>query len=128
MFGHFDFVDLKLFVNIAEMNSLTRGAERSHMSVPAASTRIKNLEENLGAKLLYRASNGVTLTPPGQVLLQHAMEMQRQMEQLCSDLQEYAQGVKGHIRLFANTTAITAHRRPVCGIRRRANRNPRQSQ
>ena len=107
MFGHFDFVDLKLFVNIAEMNSLTRGAERSHMSLPAASTRIKNLEENLGAKLLYRASNGVTLTPPGQVLLQHALEMQRQMEQLCSDLQEYAQGVKGHIRLFANTTAIT---------------------
>jgi DNA-binding transcriptional LysR family regulator len=29
------------------------------------------------------------------------------MEHLCSDLQEYAQGVKGHVRLFANTTAIT---------------------
>jgi DNA-binding transcriptional LysR family regulator len=77
------------------------------MSLPAASTRIKNLEEALGAKLLYRASNGVTLTPPGQVLLQHALDMQRQMEHLCSDLQEYAQGVKGHVRLFANTTAIT---------------------
>ena len=57
--------------------------------------------------MLYRASNGVTLTPPGQVLLQHALDMQRQMEHLCSDLQEYAQGVKGHVRLFANTTAIT---------------------
>jgi DNA-binding transcriptional LysR family regulator len=104
---HFDFADLRLFIRIAEENSLTRGAMRVHMSLPAASTRIKNLEEALGAKLLYRASNGVTLTPPGQVLLQHALDMQRQMEHLCSDLQEYAQGVKGHVRLFANTTAIT---------------------
>ena len=104
---HFDFADLRLFIHIAQENSLTRGAERVHMSLPAASTRIKNLEEALGAKLLYRASNGVTLTPPGQVLLQHALDVQRQMEHLCSDLQEYAQGVKGHVRLFANTTAIT---------------------
>ena len=107
MFTHFDFSDLRLFIRIAEENSLTRGAERAHMSLPAASTRIKNLEETLGAKLLYRASNGVTLTPPGQVLLQHALDLQRQMEHLCSDLQEYAQGVKGQVRLFANTTAIT---------------------
>jgi DNA-binding transcriptional LysR family regulator len=107
LFDHFDLVDLRLFVNIAEMNSLTRGAERSHLSLPAASTRIKNLEDSLGTKLLYRASHGVTLTPPGQTLLHHALQMQRQMEHLCSDMQEYAQGVKGHIRLFANTTAIT---------------------
>lgn len=107
MFTHFDFADLRLFIRIAEENSLTRGAERVHMSLPAASTRIKNLEESLGTKLLYRASSGVTLTPPGQVLLQHALDVQRQMEHMCSDLQEYAQGVKGHVRLFANTTAIT---------------------
>lgn len=115
MFTHFDFVDLRLFICIAESNSLTRGAERVHMSLPAASTRIKNLEENLGTKLLYRASNGVTLTPPGQVLLQHALDVQRQMEHLCSDLQEYAQGVKGHVRLFANTTAITEFLPAVLG-------------
>lgn len=107
MFDRFDLVDFRLFINIAEMNSLTRGAERSHMSVPAASTRIKNLENNLGTKLLYRASSGVTLTPPGQALLHHALQVQHQMEQLSSDLQEYAQGVTGHIRLFANTTAIS---------------------
>lgn len=107
MLTHFDFADLRLFISIAQENSLTRGAERVHISLPAASTRIKNLEESLGTKLLYRASNGVTLTPPGQVMLQHALEVQRQMERLCSDLQDYAQGVKGHVRLFANTTAIT---------------------
>jgi DNA-binding transcriptional LysR family regulator len=104
---HFDLVDLRLFVNIAEANSLTRGAERSHMSLPAASIRIKNLEEGIGAKLLYRSSQGVTLTPPGQAFAHHARLVLHQLEHLRGDLQEYAQGVKGHLRVFASTTAIT---------------------
>jgi len=43
---HFDLTDLRLQVHVAESNSLTRGAERSHMSLPAANTRIKNLEDS----------------------------------------------------------------------------------
>lgn len=104
---HFDLVDLRLFVNIADSNNLTRGAERSHMSLPAASIRIKNLEEGLGSKLLYRSSQGVTLTPPGQAFAHHARLVLHQIEHLRGDLQEYAQGVKGHLRVFASTTAIT---------------------
>jgi DNA-binding transcriptional LysR family regulator len=104
---HFDLVDLRLFVNISEENSLTRGAERSHMSLPAASTRIKNLEDSIGVKLLHRTGQGVTLTPPGQALLHHARLVMQQLEQLRGDMQEYAHGIKGHLRIFANTTAIT---------------------
>ncbi|WP_136417525.1 MULTISPECIES: LysR substrate-binding domain-containing protein [Oxalobacteraceae] len=104
---HFDLTDLRLFANIAEENSLTRGAERSHMSLPAASTRIKNLEDSVGAKLLIRTSQGVTLTPPGQAFLHHARLVLQQLEYLRSELQEYAQGMKGHVRVFANTTAMT---------------------
>ncbi|ELW9448178.1 LysR family transcriptional regulator [Burkholderia cenocepacia] len=103
----FDIVDLKLFTHIAEANSLTRGAERAHLSVPAASTRIKHLEEQVGVKLLSRTSQGVTLTAPGDTLLAHARRVLRQLEQLTGDLQEYASGVKGHVRVFANTTAMS---------------------
>ena len=69
---HFDLVDLRLMVRVAEANSLTKGAEASHISLPAASTRIKNLEESIGAKLLNRHSQGVTLTPPGQAFVHRA--------------------------------------------------------
>lgn len=103
----FDLIDLQLFVNIAQANSLTRGAERSHISPPAASMRIKKLEDDIGTPLLYRSSQGMTLTPPGQAFLLHARTVLQQLEHLRSDLQEYAQGVKGHVRIFANTTAIT---------------------
>lgn len=104
---HFDLIDMRLFVHIAEANSLTRGAERSHLSLPAASLRIKNFEDSMGIKLLYRTSQGVTLTPPGQAFLHHARLVLQQLEHLHGDLQEYAQGVKGHLRIAANTTAIS---------------------
>lgn len=103
----FDLIDIRLYVNIAETNSLTRGAKRSYMSVPAASTRIKKIEDRLGTKLLYRTSHGVALTPSGQAFLHHGRLVLRQLEHLRADLQEYVKDVKGHIRIFANTTAIT---------------------
>ena len=53
---HLDFVDLRLFVNIADTNSLTRAADRSHMCLSAASIRVKNIEDRLGAKLLKRGA------------------------------------------------------------------------
>ncbi len=109
---HFDLVDLRLIVRIAEANSLTKGAEASHLSLPAASTRMKNLEEGVGTKLLYRTSQGVTLTPPGQAFVQHARLVLQQIEHLRGDLQEYATGVKGHLRIFANTTSLE-HLPPV---------------
>lgn len=111
--ARFDLVDLRLMVRVAEANSLTRGAEASHLSLPAASTRIKNLEEDLGLKLLYRTSQGVTLTPPGQAFVQHARTVLAQLEHLSADLQEYAKGIKGHLRVHANTTALGEFLPPV---------------
>lgn len=110
---HFDLADLRLIVRIAEANSLTRGAEASFLSLPAASTRIKNLEESVGAKLLYRTSQGVTLTPPGQAFVRHARIVLAQLENLAGDMQEYARGIKGHLRIAGSTTALSEFLPPV---------------
>lgn len=104
---HFDLTDLRLFVAIAETNSLTKGAERVHMSVSAASIRVKHLEESVGTRLLHRNSQGVTLSAPGQALTHHARMVVSQLEHLRSELLEYGRGIKGQLRLLANTTAST---------------------
>ncbi|MDP3700309.1 MAG: LysR substrate-binding domain-containing protein [Hylemonella sp.] len=109
----FDLVDLRLMVRIAEADSLTKGAEAAHMSAPAASTRIKAIEESLGVKLLHRSSQGVTLTPPGQAFVHHARLVLGQLEHLRADLQEYARGIRGHLRVHANTTALGEFLPPV---------------
>lgn len=69
--------------------------------------RIKALENQLNTRLLYRDSRGVEITPAGQRLLQHARVIMRQVDHLKHDFQEQADGDAGHIRIFANTTAVT---------------------
>ena len=104
---HFDLSDLRLFIHIAESPSLTQGARRAHLSPAAASARIKALEGQLGSRLLYRDSRGVALTPAGEKLLQHARLIMRQVDYLKGEFTEYSTDSTGHIRIFANTTAVT---------------------
>jgi len=104
---HFDLADLRLFIHIAESPSLTQGARRAHLSPAAASARIKALEGQLDSRLLYRDSRGVELTPAGQKLLQHARLIMRQVDYLKSEFTAYGTDSAGHIRIFANTTAVT---------------------
>jgi DNA-binding transcriptional LysR family regulator len=103
----FDLTDLRLFIFVAELKSLTRAAERMHLSLAAASNRVKELESRFGMRLLYRENKGVLLSPAGETLLGHAQQFMQQLERLKSDMQQYNNGIKGHIRIFANTTAVT---------------------
>lgn len=104
---HFDFTDLRLFSRIAEEQNLSRGARRAFLSPAAASARLKALEEQLGTRLFYRESKGLSLTPAGEKLLRHARVIERQFEHVRSDFEEFSKDEVGHIRIFANTTAVT---------------------
>lgn len=101
-----DFVTLKLFVAIADERSLTKAAEREHLALAAVSKRVSDLESQLGIALLYRQPKGVELTPAGHALLHHARNVMDNLEQLNADLSEFSQGVKGHVRIHANTSAV----------------------
>lgn len=103
----FDLTDLRLFVLTAEERNITRAAAGRHLSLAAASARIKSLEQQAGLPLLYREARGVRLTPAGEAFLHHARGVLHQSEQLRADMQEYAGGLRGHLRVFANTTAVT---------------------
>lgn len=105
----FDLFDIELFINIVEATSLTGGAERSHISIPAASTRIKNIEDRLGTKLLYRTRSGVTLSPAGQVFLLHGRLVLQQLHYLLGDLHKHAPGAEGQVRICGATAAITEY-------------------
>lgn len=103
----FDLTDLRLFCDIADAGSITHGAERSALALSAASTRIRNMEEALGAPLLARSRAGVALTPAGRTLLKHARAILVQSARLREDLGAFAGGVSGEVRLLANTNALT---------------------
>ena len=106
---HFDLTDLRLYLNILEAGNITAGATRSHLSLAAASARIRALEASLGTPFLERGRRGVSPTPAGKALAQHARVLLQQAERMQQDLAEYAKGVKGQVRLLCNTTAITEY-------------------
>jgi DNA-binding transcriptional LysR family regulator len=104
---HFDLVDLSLFRHVVEAGSITHGADRAHLALAAASTRIRHMEESLGAALLVRSRQGITPTPAGRTLLQHARAMLAQAARLREDLGAYAGGAAGQVRILSNTNALT---------------------
>lgn len=103
----FDLTDLRLYVATANEGNLTRAAAQRHLSLAAASARIKALEVQAGLPLLYREARGMRLTPAGEAFLHHARGVLRQADQLRREMQDYSGGLRGHVRLFANTTAVT---------------------
>jgi len=103
----FDLTDLRLFVHVADAASITHGAERAHMALASASARIRGMEDTLGVPLLARGRRGVTITPAGRALLHHARVILQQTERMRGELGDYAQGLKGHVRLLANTSALS---------------------
>lgn len=103
----FDLTDLSLFRHIVEAGSITHGAARAHLALGAASTRIRNMEDTLGASLLTRGRQGVRPTQAGRTLLQHARTILAQAEILREDLGVYADGLTGQVRVLSNTNALT---------------------
>ncbi|RYZ08089.1 MAG: LysR family transcriptional regulator [Comamonadaceae bacterium] len=103
----FDLLDLRLFHAVGQHASITHAAAAQHLSLAAASARIKALEAHAGVPLLYREARGVRLTPAGDAFLHHTRAMLRQAQQLRADLHDYGRGLRGHVRVLANTTAVT---------------------
>ena len=101
-----DLVSLRLFVSIADARSLTGAATREHMALAAVSKRVRDLEAQLDTALLYRRPRGVELTPAGDALLHHARTVLADIDSLQAELSEYSRGVRGHVRIHANTSAI----------------------
>jgi molybdate transport repressor ModE-like protein len=103
----FDIPDLSLFRHVVEAGSITQGAARANLALAAASTRIRNMEDAIGAPLLIRNRQGVTPTQAGRTLLQHARTILAQAERLREDLGAYSGGFFSQVRILSNTNALT---------------------
>jgi len=72
---------LRYFVAVAEAGSLTVAAEQKlHTSQPSLSRQIRDLEDEVGARLLTRRARGIELTPAGRAFLDHARLVLSQVE------------------------------------------------
>ncbi len=102
-----DLADLSLFRHIAEAGSITAGAAKANLALAAASTRLRGMEDAVGAKLAERDRRGIVLTHAGHTLLTHARLLLAQADRMHEALTAHAGGGAGHIRMLSNTNALT---------------------
>src|SRR5438309_1772582 len=72
---------LQYFARIVELGNITRAAEQLYVAQPALGLQIRQLEEELGVKLLSRHSRGVSPTRAGRLLYERACELLRLLEE-----------------------------------------------
>lgn len=104
--NHIDLASLRTFVAVARTGSISAGADVVHLSIPSVSKRVAELEAIVDTPLFRRTPTGVQLTPAGHSLLQHALQIQQGMERLAHDLDDFARGVTGQVRILATSSAI----------------------
>lgn len=105
----FDLTTLNLVLAIADTRSITRGAERESLALAAASKRLSDLEARLGVTLFERRARGVEPTEAGRALLRHIRSLNASLHALESEVVEFSRGIKGHLRVVANASAIAEH-------------------
>lgn len=101
-----DVDSLALFVRAAELHSLSKAAETSHIGVAAASRRIALLEHRFRTLLLTRSARGVEPTAAGITLLGHAKTLLVQLNHMTAAMNDHAAGRRGALRILANTSSM----------------------
>lgn len=102
----YDLDDLRLFLQTVAEGSITAGARRMHLSLPAASARVRSLEEQAGVPLLVRGRRGVQPTPAGSTLARHARDVLDQTTRLESAVGSYARAAGAPLILLGGGSAM----------------------
>lgn len=97
---------LRLLVATCELRSMKDAAEQEHLEPSAISKRIAQLEQRLGTPLLLRSRQGVTPTPAGQAVLEHARSVLFALDRMAADAALFAGGVRGQVTMAASPSAI----------------------
>ncbi|SFI89149.1 LysR family transcriptional regulator [Thermoflavimicrobium dichotomicum] len=92
---------LRLFVEVAKQQSVSKAASLLSISQPAVTAQIRKLERELGIRLFHPHGRGIRLTDHGQFLLEKSIQLFSLEKQIESELRQILQGESGILRLAA---------------------------
>jgi DNA-binding transcriptional LysR family regulator len=94
--------DWIVFHVLAEKGSITKTGQTLFISQPAITTRLHQIEEELGAKLIYRSGRGIHFTPQGEYLAQCSKEMVNRIREIKDQISNMNDDVRGTLRIAAS--------------------------
>ncbi|MDW7617189.1 selenium metabolism-associated LysR family transcriptional regulator [Peribacillus simplex] len=95
---------LKVFVTVIEQKNFSKAGDILNLSQPGVSLHIKNLENELGTKLIYRSPKQVQITEPGKILYRHAKQILDHYETAIREINEFNNVVSGTMKIGASFT------------------------
>ncbi|MDM5314181.1 selenium metabolism-associated LysR family transcriptional regulator [Peribacillus frigoritolerans] len=95
---------LKVFVTVIEQKNFSRAGDILNLSQPGVSLHIRNLENELGTKLIYRSPKQVQITEPGKILYRHAKQILNHYETAKREINEFNNVVSGTMKIGASFT------------------------
>lgn len=98
---------LRAFVSIAELGTFTAGAQRVHVTQAAISMQIRQLENELGARLFIRAPRRVMLTEAGEQLLLRARQILNDHDAAIEEIADLAGAERGRLRVGSASAMVT---------------------
>lgn len=101
-----DIRDLQLFLDVVESGSISAGAERSGLSLSAASARITALERRVGTPLLERHRRGANPTGAGELLTAGAARLVGEARSLEESLVARSRGITQELRMAVNSSGV----------------------
>lgn len=104
-----DLMTLRLFASITEERNIGRAAVRESIAPSAVTKRIQQLEDTLGFRLMYRDPKGTRLTAAGAIVDSHVKRILAAIDDLHHELGDFVVGVQGHVRLWANASALVEY-------------------
>ena len=102
-----DPLSLRLFVAVMEDGAIARAAAREHIAPSAASRRLAELEGQLRVELFARSNRGAEPTAAAYALLNLARGVLNDLDGIATQMRDFRAGVRGHVRVVANISAIT---------------------
>jgi DNA-binding transcriptional LysR family regulator len=102
---HFDLIDLRLLVAIADAGSLSKAAASFPIALSAASNRLRHFEQRSGLTLFQRSAEGMHLTPAGRLVLDRARHVLLETENLRDTLRDLTGQRRITLRLAGTTVA-----------------------
>lgn len=101
-----DLTSLRLFLAVVEERSMAHAAAREHITPPAISKRIAELEADLGVVLFERQRTGIRTTPAGEALAAEVRSVFHALERMQGKLSEYANGQRGQVRILSSPSGL----------------------
>jgi DNA-binding transcriptional LysR family regulator len=108
--GHFKSITLQQMeavISLVEEGSFSRAAKRMFLTQPALTKNIKNAEDYLGVRLVNRSNMGISLTPEGKILYNHAQRMVKLRDEAREKILALRENVGGNIYIGASTIPAT---------------------